>query len=74
MKSKRLFLEPQSESDSYVAVDIDESGYLDLKLADCKRSINWFFGKPGNKRAIRKIKKVKAVIDEVYAHLTGESA
>ena len=71
MKEKRVFLEPVTESDSYVRVIVDEdSGYLDLKLADCDRRICWTFGKPGDKRAIRKIKAVKKIIDEVHEYLT----
>ena len=71
MKIKRAFLEPLKESDSYVRVIVDEdSGYLELKLADCDRRIWWNFGKPGDKRAIRKIKAVKKIVDEVYEYLT----
>lgn len=70
MKDKRIFLESPKHSDSYVRVDIDDdTGDVNLKLADCDRRIWWYFGKPGNKRAIRKIKVVKAIIDEVHDHL-----
>lgn len=71
MKSKRTFLENQKPSDSYAKVDISEGGYCSLKLADCVRSIEWNFGTPGDKRAIAKITKIKKLVDEVYAHLTG---
>lgn len=76
MKAKRVFLESLKHSDSYVRVSIDEhdGGSLDLKLADCDRRIWWYFGRPGDKRAIRKIKAVKAIIDEVHAHLTKAEA
>jgi hypothetical protein len=71
MKEKRVFLEPIKHSDSYVRVVIDEdTGGVDLKLADCDRRIWWYFGKPGDKRAVKKIKVVKAIIDEVYEYLT----
>lgn len=71
MKPKRVFLEPPTVSDSYIRIDVDEdTGDINLKLADCDRRIWWYFGKPGNKRAIRKIKAVKAIIDEVHEHLT----
>ncbi len=71
MKEKRVFLEALKHSDSYVRVCIDEdSGSVDLKLSDCDRRIWWHFGKPGDKRAIAKIKAVKALIDEVHEHLT----
>jgi len=70
MKSKRAFLEPLKESDSYVRVCVDEdTGQVDLKLSDCDRRIWWYFGKPGDKRAIRKIKAVKKIIDEVHEYL-----
>ena len=71
MKPKRVFLEPMKESDSYVRVCVDEdTGQVDLKLSDCDRRIWWHFGKPGDKRAIRKIKAVKKIIDEVHEYLT----
>jgi hypothetical protein len=55
-----------------VRVVIDEdTGGVDLKLADCDRRIWWYFGKPGDKRAIRKIKAVKKIIDEVHEYLTA---
>lgn len=71
MKEKRVFLEAQKHSDSYVRVCVDDdTGQVDLKLADCDRRIWWHFGKPGDKRAIRKIKAVKKIVDEVYEYLT----
>ena len=78
MKPKRVFLESPKHSDSYICGCVDDdSGELDLKLSDCDRRIRWYFGTPGNKRAIRKMKVVKAIIDEAYEHLTkktGKSA
>lgn len=71
MKPKRVFLEPLKQSDSYVRICVDEdTGQVDLKLSDCDRRIWWYFGKPGDKRAIRKIKAVKKIIDEVHEYLT----
>lgn len=71
MKEKRVFLESLKNSDSYVRVSIDaHTGDLDLKLSDCDRRIWWSFGRPGDKRAVAKIKKLKAIIDEVHEHLT----
>jgi hypothetical protein len=71
MKNKRVFLESLKQSDSYIRVSIDDdNGELDLKLSDCDRRIWWYFGKPGDKRAIRKMKVVKSIIDEAYEHLT----
>lgn len=71
MKSKRLFLESPKHSDSYIRVEVnEETDELDMKLSDCDRRIWWYFGKPGSKRAIKKIKAIKSVIDEVHAHLT----
>lgn len=75
MKNKRVFLESLKESDSYVRVCVDDdTGYLEMKLADCDRRIWWSFGKPGDKRAVRKINVVKALIDEVHGHLTKGKA
>ena len=48
----------------------EDTGQVDLKLSDCDRRIWWYFGKPGDKRAIRKIKVVKKIIDEVCEYLT----
>jgi hypothetical protein len=71
MKAKRVFLESLKDSDSYIRVSIDEhdGNSLGLKLSDCDRRIWWHFGRPGDKRAIRKIKVVKALIDEVHDYL-----
>jgi hypothetical protein len=71
MKDKRIFLESSKLSDSYIHIILDEdTKSLDLKLADCDRRIWWYFGKPGDKRAIAKIAAVKKIIDEVHAFLT----
>jgi len=71
MKDKRIFIESLRHSDSYIRVSIDsDTGGLDLKLSDCDRRIWWHFGKPGDKRAIAKIKAVKSLIDEIHAYLT----
>lgn len=71
MKEKRIFLEPLTYSDSYIRVCIQDDRNLDLKLSDCDRRIWWHFGRPGSKKAIAKITKVKKIIDEVYNHLTN---
>lgn len=71
LKQSRIFLENLQESDSYVRVHVDEHGIVSLKLADCDRRIWWTFGKPGEKRALAKIRKVKAVIDSIHDHLVG---
>lgn len=78
LKSKRAFLEPGRESDSYYSLtvnvdpaDAEWDGSTDLKLTDCSRTINWHFGVPGDKRAIRKITVVKKLVDSIYEHLTG---
>ena len=72
MKAKRVFLESLERSDSYIRVSVDkDTGELALKLSDCDRRIWWYFGKPGDKHAIKKMKVVKAIIDEAYEHLTA---
>lgn len=68
-KTKRVWLEKPELSDSYIKVLTGENGWTELKLTDCYRSINWDFGKPGDKRAKKKIAAVKKLIDEVYAFL-----
>ena len=71
MKNKRVFLEPLKHSDSYIRVSVDDdNGSLDIKLSDCDRRIWWYFGRPGDKRAIAKIKAVKAIFDEAHDYLT----
>ena len=76
LNSQRFFLESQKDSDSYIKIEVStdkwNKGDTDLKLADCYRSINWHFGKPGDKRAIAKITKVKQAVDKIYNYLTQE--
>jgi len=67
LKSKRAFL--NNEVDSYYHLYVQDSGWTDLKLADCARSINWEFGRPGDAKAKKKIAVVKKLIDELYNHL-----
>jgi hypothetical protein len=72
MKSKRLFLESREHSDSYINVWVYKDGSIELKMADCNRTISWSFDKPGRPQAKRKIKAIKAVIDEMYEHLQAK--
>lgn len=72
MKPFRTMLEPAGKGDSYMVVHVSpDDGAVAIKLADCSRIIQWWFGLPGSPHAVRKITKVKAVVDRVYAHLTG---
>jgi len=72
LKSERGFLESQAHSDSYYRIAVDsDTGDVDLKLSDCDRRIWYYFGRPGNRRAIAKIKKLKRVIDAIHDHLTA---
>jgi hypothetical protein len=70
MKSKRIWLEDQRHSNSAVIVTALASGWVDLILKDCSRTVSWEFGSPGDRRAVAKIKKLKAIVDEVHEHLT----
>ena len=72
LKSKRAFLEKLTDSDSYYRLEVDSNGYVALKLSDCDRRIQFHFGVPGEKRAIKKIKRLKAVIDEMHDFLVGD--
>lgn len=74
LKNKRAWLEDQKYSGSYYAVEVDHYNNVSLTLSDCTRQINWTFGKPRSKRAMAKIKKVKAIIDEMHAFLTDPNA
>lgn len=72
IKSKREFLESLKHSDSYYRIYVDaDTGGVDLKLSDCDRRIWFSFGKPGDKRAIAKIKRLKAAVDSIHDHLTA---
>lgn len=73
MKSKRGFLEGIKGANSWYKVSVMDHG-LEMTLADCTRSINWWFGKPGENDAIAKITKVKSMVDEVYDHLTEKKS
>lgn len=75
MKNKRAWLENQQYSGSYYVVDVGTEQWADglsLTLADCNRKITWHFGRPGEKRAIKKIKAVKKMVDELYEYLVPE--
>ena len=72
IKAKREFLEPLKHSDSYYRIYVDtDTGAVDLKLSDCDRRIWFSFGKPGDKRGIAKIKRLKAAVDSIHDHLTA---
>lgn len=69
-RSKRGWLESQHESGSWYKVDASLwNDEVSLTLADCYRTITWEFGRPGSKRAEKKIKKIKSIIDELHNHL-----
>lgn len=76
LRSTRKWLEKQGLSDSYAQLTVNtdswSKGEVTLKLADCNRSIEWYFGKPGDKRAIAKIIVVKNLVDRIYDYLTQE--
>lgn len=72
LKTTRDFLEHPRFSDSYTRIWVDEEdGSAELKVSDCDRRVNLYFGKPGNKRAIAKITKLKRVVDSLHDYLTG---
>lgn len=72
LKCERKFLEPTKHSDSYYVLDVSDRDYTSLKLADCEKTINWSFGKPGDERAMAKIKVVKSLIDRLHDYLVPE--
>lgn len=78
-KATRVWLEGPDDADSYIKLTKEDyDGRVELKLADCYRSISWSFGsaetkdKKALKRSQAKIAKIKAVIDEIYKHFHGE--
>lgn len=75
MRTHRIFLEHTEQSDSYIVVCVDKDNqHVSLKLTDCDRRIWWQFGRPGDKRAIRKIAKVKKIVDQLHAFLSKGGA
>lgn len=82
LKSWREWLTPLEDSDSYIKVSVDKpermfnstGGDLTIKFSDCGRKIEWYFGRPGDKKAMAKIAKVKAAIDKVYNYLHEKEA
>jgi hypothetical protein len=74
-KTYRTFLE--SEADSYVKVSIEGTYRLDFKLADCGRTINWGFHlatKKLRKKSVKKITKIKGVVDAIYEYIVEDEA
>lgn len=73
--NKREFLESTEYSNSWYHLHDDGYG-ISLTLADCNRQITWNFGdlkSPADiRRGRKKIKKIKKVIDELYAYLHDE--
>lgn len=71
LKSFRVWLTPLQDSSSAITVSVDHST-VELRMSDCHRSIDWTFWRQDAKnlrKARKKIAKVKAVIDAVYAEL-----
>lgn len=72
---KRQWLEPNGDADSYIKASVfGYDGSVDLKIADCNRNISLGFSGPGNKEAIAKAKRLKDVVDGLYAYLTKADA
>lgn len=74
IKTTREFLEAPRFSDSYTRIWIDENGDADLKISDCDRRVLLYFGRPGNKRAVAKITKLKRVVDSLHDYLTKKDS
>lgn len=71
LKTKRDFLENPKHSNSWYKLDFDSyDNDLILTLADCNRTITWYFGSPnskaGRKRGKAKSKKMLKVFQEIY--------
>ena len=71
MKTKREWLEKPEESNSWYKIAFDEydGGAIDLTLADCNRSITWYFGgkrHKGGKRGKAKSAKLLKLAQQVY--------
>ena len=66
----RAFLEPSSRSvDSYVHVDLADS-WINLKIADCTRSVNLGFNTGrGRKTALAKVAKLEKALALVRTEL-----
>lgn len=72
----KSFLEPKaSETDSYAKVSIESYSYglyIDLKIADCTRSVTLCFSgktQAEKKKALRKLSKLQRALDIVKGEL-----
>lgn len=77
LKTKREFLEKPEHSNSWYKLDVDTyEKDLIVTLADCNRSITWYFGSPNNKagrkRGKAKSKKMLKVFQQVYDYYHKE--
>lgn len=70
LKPKRDWLENIKDSNSWYKLELCDYDGVTLTLADCSRSITWYFGKKDGKdkgkRGKAKIAKVKKLVDEIY--------
>ena len=71
---KHKWIDEQSSSGSYIIYQDDghNFGGVEMKLADCSRTVSWEFGTPGDKRGKKKIAAIKKIIDEMYNYLHEE--
>lgn len=74
----RRFLEPATNNvDSYIAVHIDRNTWIDLKIADCNRSIVLGFGLESPtkiKTAQAKLDTLRAGLDKIQAEIDKRQA
>lgn len=78
VRSRRAFIDTIDSANSWYHVRVGkgseyDKGSVSLVLADCSRTIEWYFGKPGNKGGKAKIKKVKELVDSIYNYLHEEN-
>lgn len=78
MKSQRFFLTKDVDSYVYLRAPIPENKHYrcyELKMADCSRTIAWEFGATTAKEAkasLKKLKKFRDLVNELYAALENE--
>jgi hypothetical protein len=78
MKSKRVWISDIKDADSCIIVNVYDD-YVDMTLRDCSRSISWSFNynskrdRSNTTKSLRKIRKVKAVVDELEAFLAEKA-
>lgn len=72
LKRYRTFLTSPDEADSYITVSEDYG--INLKIADCSRSVGLYFNKDTpieSRKSLRKLEKIEKVLMMIRENLEG---